>query len=245
MKKLLISIIVLFSLSGSVKADSFDDFKTQIIVDANGLIKPFAADFGGVLGANDISSARNVGFPGFDIGLSLAVQGKPSSENKVLRNAKVDAFGIPMLHAAVGLPITGLDITVRGFSYSGLSIIGGGLSYNIIKSGTLTKFIPDIAVSAFYDSIDYDYFKGSHLSANVSASFDLPIVKPFAGFGIDRTSLEIKNVSSLVNGIDGSISKARWIIGTRLTIFPLVYIYGAYSSLHGQSAYNGGLGARF
>lgn len=245
MKNLSLSFAFLFSLSISVMADPFDNFKTQIITDPHALIKPFAADFGGVLGENDLSGARNAGFPGFDVGLSLALQAKPSSEDKVLKNAGVDTFGIPMFHAAVGLPLTGLDVMARGFSYSGLSIIGGGLSYNIVKSGSLTKFIPDIAVSAFYDSINYDYFKGSHLSANIAASFDLPIVKPFAGFGIDKTSLEIKNVDPSVNGIDGSISKARWTIGTRITIFPLVYIYGAYSSLHGQSGYSGGLGARF
>ncbi|MEW5951985.1 MAG: hypothetical protein GX447_06415 [Elusimicrobia bacterium] len=245
MKKVLLSFICALLTINNVKADSFEDFKTQIAADAKGLIKPFAADFGGVLGGNDFSSGRALGFPGFDIGISMAVQSKPSSENLVLKNAKVDAFGIPMVNAAVGLPFAGIDVMARGFSYSGLSIVGGGLRYNIFKSGTLTKFMPDLSVSAFYDSINYDYFKGGHMSFNLAASFDFPIIKPFAGIGFDKTNLEVKNVNPSVNGIDGSISKSRYTLGARLTVMPLIYIYGAYSSLHGQSAYNAGLGARF
>ncbi len=245
MKKTASALLLCFILSPFAKADSFEDFKTQIIADAKGLIKPFAQDFGGVLGANDFSSGRALGFPGFDIGLSMAVQTKPSPENLVLKNAKVDAFGLPMINAAVGLPFTGLDVMARGFSYSGLSIAGGGLRYNIFKSGTLTKFMPDLSVSAFYDSINYDYFKGSHMSFNLAASFDFPIIKPFAGIGFDKTSLEVKDVNPLVDGIDGSIAKTRYTAGARITVMPLVYIYGAYSSLHGRPAYNAGLGARF
>ncbi|GAB4032234.1 MAG: hypothetical protein Fur0012_10510 [Elusimicrobiota bacterium] len=245
MKKILAVLFCFSVIPLSVFADPFEDFKTQIVSDAKGLIKPFAQDFGGVLGASDFSTGRNAGFPGFDIGLSMAVQSKPSKENRVLKNAGVDAFGLPLLSAAVGLPFTGMDIMARGFSYSGLSVIGGGLRYNLLKSGAIAKFIPDISVSAFYDSINYDYFKGSHMSLNAVASLDFPVVKPFVGVGMDRTRLEVKDVSPLVDGIDGSISKPRWTAGARFTVFPLIYIYGAYSSLHGQSAYNAGLGARF
>lgn len=245
MKKILPVLLFCLVLSSFVKADPFEDFKTQIVNDAKGLIKPFAQDFGGVLGANDFSSGRAVGFPGFDIGLSMSIQSKPSPENRVLRNANVNAFGLPMFNAAVGLPLTGLDVMARGFSYSGLSIVGGGLRYNIFKSGTLTKFMPDLSSCVFYDLIDYEYFKGSHISFNLVASLDFPLIKPFAGIGLDKTSLEIKNVNSNVNGIDASIAKTRYTAGVRITIIPLVYIYGAYSSLHGMPAYNVGFGARF
>jgi len=242
MKKIIFSVLILFLGNILIYADPFEDFKTQIQKD---FLKPFAEDFGGIIGGNDFNSGRSLGFPGFDVGLNFTVQTKPNPDNKVLKNAKVDAFGIPLLSAGIGLPLVGTDVIVRGFSYSGLTIVGGGLRYNIFKSGTLTKFMPDLSVSAFYDNINYDYFKGSHISMNLVASFDFPIIKPFAGFGIDKTKLEIKNVNPLLNGIDGSISKPRYTIGAKFTILPLIYIYGAYSSLHSQKAYNAGLGIRF
>lgn len=233
----------------SAKADPFGDFKKDIIgqgrASAKAMLDPFTEDFGGLIGGADFSSGRALGFPGFDVGLAATVQAKPNSNNTLLRKAKVDAFGIPLVQASVGLPLVGGDVALRGFTLSGLSIIGGGLRYPIIKSGTLTKFIPDVSVSAFYDSITYDYFKGSHMSLDVSASFDIPIVKPFVGVGLDRTSLEIRNVSAALNGTDATISKPRWTAGLRFSPMPLFYVYGAYSSLHGQSGYQGGLGARF
>jgi hypothetical protein len=134
---------------------------------------------------------------------------------------------------------------VRGVGYSGFSIVGGGLRYGLLKSGTLTKFIPDVSVSAYYDVISYDYFKGSHMSLDASASFDIPVIKPYVGVGIDRTKLEIKNVSTLLNGTDASISKPRYTVGVRLSPLPLLYVYGAYNILHGQTGYSIGAGAKF
>lgn len=243
MNKKVVAGLLCLLLAGSVYADTFKHFKN---ITTSDYLKPFAEDVGGIIGGNDFNSGRALGFPGFDVGLSFTVQSKPNTDNKVLKDAGVDAFGIGFLNASVGLPLIGTDVMVRGFSLSGLTIIGGGLRYNIFKSGTLTKFMPDLSVSAFYDNISYDYFKGNHISMNLVASFDFPIIKPFAGFGIDKTKLEIKKANdSTLNGLDDSISKTRWTVGAKLTVLPLVYIYGAYSSLHNQSAYNAGLGVRF
>jgi hypothetical protein len=235
----------------SAKADSFSDFDNYIgstRAQAKSLLTPFAMDFGGLIGGADFNSGRALGFPGFDVGLAATVQAKPSSGNTILKNSGVDAFGLPMVQASVGLPLIGADVALRGMSVSGLSIIGGGVRYPVFKSSTLTKFIPDIAVSAFYDVINYDYFKGSHMSLDAVASLDIPIVKPFAGIGIDRTSMEVKGLTggaAVINGVDATISKPRYTLGVKFSPLPLVYIYGAYSSLHGQTGYQGGLGARF
>ncbi|PIS46859.1 MAG: hypothetical protein COT17_06380 [Elusimicrobia bacterium CG08_land_8_20_14_0_20_51_18] len=243
-KNIAVLSLLIFSVP-AVYADSFEDFKTQIQAQGEALLTPFAEDFGGIIGGNDFHSGRALGFPGFEVGLGMTVQARPSEGNRILRDAGVDAFGMPLLSAGVGLPLMGTDVVVRGFSYSGLSVIGGGLRYNIFKSGVLAKFMPDLSASAFYDSINYDYFKGNHMSLNLVASFDIPVIKPFAGVGIDRTKLEIKNVSALLDGVDASISKPRYTLGVSFTLLPLTYLYGAYSSLHGQAAYNAGFGARF
>jgi hypothetical protein len=245
MKKLMLSLCLLPLLAAAAHADPFEDFKTQIVAQGEALLTPFAEDLGGLIGANDFNSGRSLGFPGFEAGLAATVQAKPSPNNRLLRDAGVDAFGVAMLHGGVALPLIGADVMVRGVGYSGFSIVGGGLRYGLLKSGTLTKFIPDVSVSAYYDVISYDYFKGSHMSLDASASFDIPVIKPYVGVGIDRTKLEIKNVSTLLNGTDASISKPRYTVGVRLSPLPLLYVYGAYNILHGQTGYSIGAGAKF
>ena len=245
MKKLILSICLLPLLAAGAKADPFEDFKTQIAAQGEALLKPFAADLGGVIGANDFNSGRAIGFPGFEAGLAVTLQAKPSVENRLLRDAGVDAFGAAMLHAGAALPLINADVMVRGTGYSGFSIIGGGLRYKVLKSGTVTKFIPDVSVSAYYDVITYDYFKGTHMSLDAAASFDIPVIKPYVGVGLDRTSLEIKNVNAALNGVDGTISKTRYTVGVRFSPLPLLYVYGAYNMLHGQTGYSAGAGAKF
>jgi len=241
MKKSIISLCLVTVMSAGVMANPFSDFKNAT---AN-TIKPFAADLGGLFGATDFNSGRSLGFPGFEAGVDAAIQAKPSSDNTILRTAKVNAFGLPMAHVGAALPIIGADVMLRGVGYSGFSVVGGGLRYPVIHSGTLTKFIPDVSVSAFYDSISYKYFTGSHMSFDAAASFDIPVIKPFVGVGIDRTKLEIKGVSALLNGTSGTISKPRFTLGVRLSPLPLVYVYGAYNMLHGQTGYTIGAGVKF
>lgn len=243
MKKLILSLCLLPLLAAGAKADPFEDFKAEIQAQGEALLKPFAADLGGLIGANDFNSGRSLGFPGFEAGVAASVQAKPSPENRLLRDAGVDAFGVAMLHGGAALPLIGADVMVRGVGYSGFSVIGGGVRYGLLKSGTVTKFIPDVSVAAYYDVISYDYFKGTHMSLDASASFDIPVIKPYVGVGLDRTKLETKNVP----GIDasGTISKPRYTVGVRLSPLPLLYVYGAYNILHGQAGYSLGAGAKF
>ena len=245
MKKILLSICLLALLTAGAKADPFSDFKTQLSALGTSELKPFAADLGGVLGANDFNSGRAIGFPGLEVGLAATLQAKPSPENRILRNAKVNTFGAAMAHVGVALPLLGADLMARGVSYSGFSVIGGGLRIPVLKSGTVTKFIPDVSVSAYYDVINYKYFKGTHMSFDAAASFDIPVIKPYVGVGVDRTKVEVKNVSPFLNGTSGTISKPRYTIGIRLSPMPLLYVYGAYNILHGQTGYSAGAGLKF
>lgn len=242
MKKLMLSICLLPLLAAGAKANPFSDFKN---IDKDAYIKPFAADLGGLIGANDFNSGRSIGFPGFEAGIDAVIQTRPSNDNRILRNAKVNAFGLPMAHAGVALPLVGADVMLRGVAYSGFSVIGGGLRVPVLKSGAVTKFIPDVSVSAYYDVINYDYFKGTHMSLDAAASFDIPVVKPYIGVGLDRTKLEVKGVTAALNGATGTISKPRYTLGVRLSPMPLLYVYGAYNILHGQTGYSFGAGLKF
>ena len=241
LKMISIAVLSLMVFTSGAWADPFEDFKTRVNTT---LLKPFAKDLGGLIGGADFSSGRTLSFPGFDIGLATVIQFKPDSDNLVLKNAGVDAFGLPTIQVSGAIPTIGVDAVIRGLSVSGLSIVGGGLKYGVYKSG-IAKFIPDVMVSAFYDTIKYDYFKGNHYSFNVSASCDIPVIKPFVGFGYDKTKLEIKNVSAALNGIEAKTGESRVTVGAKITPFPFTYLYGAYSMLHGNSGAQLGLGIKF
>ena len=232
-------------LSAGLRADTFDPLDKFRANLADGVVKPFAADLGGLIGGADFSSGRTVGFPGFDVGAVGMVQAKPDKDNVILRAAKVKAFGLGLLQGSVGLPFVGADLVVRGVNYSNISIVGGGVRVPIFRSGTLTKFMPDVSVSAFYDAVKFDYFTARHLSADLAASLDLPFIKPFAGVGYDRTKVEIKGVSAEFNGVDAIVSKPRYTAGVRIVPFPFLYVFGAYTLLHDQHGINFGAGARF
>jgi len=248
MKKFKIAVLAAMlatSLSAGAQAETFgplDEFKANL---SEGLIKPFAADLGGLIGGADFSSGRTLGFPGFDVGAVGMVQAKPGKDNLILRNAKVKTFGLGLLQGSVALPFLGADLAVRGVNYSNISIIGGGVRCPIFRSGTLTAFIPDVSVSAFYDAVDFDYFTARHLSADLTASFDLPFIKPFAGVGYDRTKVAIKGVSAEFDGMDAIVAKPRYTAGARIVPFPFLYVFGAYTLLHGQHGFNFGAGAKF
>jgi len=241
LKIALFSLIAVGVFNGMAKADPFSDFKK---IASKTLLKPFMEDVGGLIGGADFNSGRALGFPGFDAGIAVTMQLKPNSNNLILKDADVKAFGMPLAQVSAALPVVGADIALRGITVSGFSIVGVGARYPLFKSGTLTKFIPDVAVSAFYDVVNYNYFKGSHMSFDAAASFDIPVIKPFVGIGIDRTSLEIKNVPGF-NGVDATISRPRYTLGVKFSPLPLLYVYGAYSVLHGQDGYQAGFGARF
>jgi hypothetical protein len=233
------------SFPGGLFADTFDpldNFKENI---ADSLVKPFAADLGGLIGGADFSSGRTIGFPGFDIGAVGMTQTRPGRDNVLLRTGKVKAFGLGMLQGSVALPFLDTDVVLRGVSYSNFSVIGGGLRRSIFRSGTLTKFIPDVSVSAFFDAVNFKYFTGRHLSADLAASFDLPFIKPFVGMGYDRTRVEIKGVSAALDGMDAITSRPRYTAGARIVPFPFLYVFGAYTVLHERHGFNFGAGARF
>ena len=244
MKIFSVAVIASFVAANSVFAGPFEDFKTEIQLQGKTLLKPFVEDLGGLIGGADFNSGRTLGFPGFDVGIGMVAQFKPNSKNLLLKNAGVDAFGIPFVQVSGAIPTIGVDAVVRGISVSGFSIVGGGVRYGVYKSG-VAKFIPDVMVSAFYDTIKYDYFKGNHYSFDVSASFDLPIIKPFVGLGYDKTNLEIKNVDPVLDGVDASTGETRMTIGAKMIPFPFTYLYGAYSMLHGNAGAQLGLGIKF
>lgn len=236
-----LAAVAVVCVSSILRAAPFDEFKDRA---SSELLKPFARDLGGLLGGADFHSGRSVGFPGFDVGGVGVIQSKPGSDNKIFNDAGVKAFGLPLVQAAIGLPFN-VDLAVRGVSAAGISIVGGGLRYGIYKSG-LAKFIPDVSVSAFMDKLDHDYFKATHYSMDVSASFDIPVIKPFVGIGFDNTKVEVKQAANpLLAGVSATSKDMRYTAGINFSPIPLIYVFGAYSIFHGVPGMQFGMGARF
>ena len=207
-------------------------------------LNPFARDLGGIIGGADFHSGRTLGFPGFDIGVAGTVQTKPDKDDSILRSGNMHTFGAPLLQAEIGLPLH-FDVIGRGTGFQGAHLLGGGLRYGLHHSGKLSP-LPDIAISAFGDSLHHRYFNLTHYSADAVASFGLPILKPYVGVGYDYT--EVTASASLPTGVASAKGIGR---GTRLTggvdvqPLPLFHFYGAYVLLHGISGFEAGLGLRF
>lgn len=239
----LLSAVLGLAFAGDACAlNMFKEFGSRLTSDS---MKPFARDLGGLIGAADFHSASVTGFPGFDIGVVGSFQAKPDKDNTILRDAGVGAFGLPIIQAEVGLP-KDFGLVVRSMPISdGAPILGAGLRYGIFKH-TVAKMLPDLTFSAFYDALNNDYMKFRHYSFDLTAGFDLPVVKPYAGIGFDESKLETKvNGVGVSAGEDTKSSEFRFMAGVSATPFPLGYVNAGLSVSHGQLGFQGGLGVRF
>jgi hypothetical protein len=61
-------------------------------------------------------------------------------------------------------------------------------------------------------------------------------------FGYDNTKLEVRNIGYGFDGDDATSSGIRGSAGLKFSPVPLVYIYGGYEIIHGESGYNFGFG---
>lgn len=240
-----LSIALLSALcAADASANIFDDFGKRL---QGEYMKPFARDIGGLMGQADFHSARPDGFPGADIGMVVSGQFKPADGDKLLKDAGVGAFALPVAQASIGLPAN-LGVSVRGFSALGATWIGGGLKYGIAKH-SVVKFLPDLTAMAYYDVLSHDYLKVKHFSMSLAASFDLPVVKPYLGVGFDNTKLESKVASSagsaVLPGDSVTVTEFRGTAGVSVTPFPFAYMFGGASLLHGSVGFTGGLGVTF
>ncbi|MBI4368670.1 MAG: hypothetical protein HY547_00415 [Elusimicrobia bacterium] len=226
-------------------ADSFDpfkEFKSQITsVD---FLKPFAKDIGAIIGGGSFHTGRSLGFPGVDVGGHLAIQKKPSSDNVILNGANVDAFGLPMVQGEVGLPFN-IDVILRGFTYKDYALVGGGIRYGLFKMRML-PLSPGIAVSGFVHTFAHNFFSLSHQAANLTVDLSVPLVSPYIGFGIDRTSVKVNSadVAALV-GQTATATGNRIALGVNLKLIPLTYLHAAATRYNGNVGYEGGLGVKF
>lgn len=231
--KRLLALFAVLALPQAACADPLDEFQNRVRAD---LIKPFARDLGAILGGATMNPGRPLGFPGAELGVKGVVQFEPDNTNRILKDANVDGFGLPFVHAAVGLPFN-IDLGVHGIGTSDFRVAAGGVRYGLFKSGLLTKFMPSLGVSAYGSVLDHDAFKANHLALNASASWDLPLVQPWFGVGYDKTKVKVEATapgSAGTIGMSETADGSRFCAGVDLTPFPLFRIRGAYMVANGN-----------
>jgi hypothetical protein len=229
-------------LSAPAHADPFSEFQSRVQSD---FIKPFALDLGGLLGGASAHTGRALGVPGFWVGAVAAVQTRPDRDNRILRDAGVKAFGLPLIEAGVGLPFK-IDVIAHGVTAHGLTIYGGGLRYGLYRTDLVDTFLPNVSISAFGDKVNHAYFSAVHGAMNATATWNLPIVKPFFLAGFDVT--EVKVGAAATPGVVGAKATARgsrFSAGVDVHPIPLVSLRGAYTMRHGIPGFDLGLGAQF
>jgi len=243
MKRLaLAALALLLPAAAFAGADQFGGFARYA---DSGSLKPFARDLGGILGAATFHSGRSLGFSGFDVGLRVGGQFHPSRGNSILRNEGVRLFGLPWVQAEIGMPFK-LDGFIRGVSFQGLTIAGGGLRYGLYSKSD-EPWSPQVLVSGVGHSVVHRDFSASHVGANLVASAGIPRVTPFAGVGFDRTRVVVRQ-STLDPTLNGRVTEtfeSRFTLGARVKPYQFTYVSLAATLAHGQPGAEAGLGVRF
>lgn len=208
-------------------------------------LKPFARDLGGVLGSGTFHSARSLGLSGWDVGAHGGMQFYPSKGDDILLKNGVREFGLPWAQAEIGLP-WGVDGFVRGISYQGVTIAGGGLRYGLLKAND-KPWAPQLLVSGVAHSIVHQYFSASHAGMDLVGSMGTQKFTPYLAAGFDRTRLVVRS-SALDPALNGDVVttlESRFTGGVQFRPWTFVYAHAAYVLMHGQSGAEAGAGLRF
>jgi len=241
MKRLLLCLLAVFPAvpAGADVYGGFEEFADS------GSLKPFARDLGGVLGSATFHGGRPLGFSGFDLSVRTGLQSYPDKNDRILRNKGVRAFGLPWVQAEIGLPYR-CDGFIRGISYEGLTIAGGGLRYGLLKSSD-KAWAPHLLVSAVAHSVVHQHFSASHVGGSLVYSMGTSFCTPYLGAGLDRTRLVARSsrLDPALNGSTVTVAESRFTAGLRLRPWNFVYLNAAYVLVHGHSGAEAGLGIRF
>jgi hypothetical protein len=211
----------------------------------SGSLKPFTRDLGGLLGGATFHDGRSLGFSGFDVGVRYSEQFYPSKGDNIMLNNGVRSFGLPWVQAEIGLPFK-IDGFIRGISYNGVTVSGGGIRYGLYNASD-KPWAPQVLISGVADTVVHQAFSASHFGLDAVASAGTTFFLPYAGVGVDRTRLVVRSslLDPTLNGDNVTTVDLRFTAGVRLKIYQFTYVNLAYVNVHDQSGAEGGLGVRF
>lgn len=242
--KTLLAVLLLSAAAVSARASADPYAGFAPLADA-GSLKPFTRDLGGLLGGATFHNGRSLGFSGFDIGVRYAAQFHPSAGDNIMRGNNVRMFGLPIVQAEIGLPFK-IDGFIRGISYQGLTVSGGGVRYGVFSASD-KPWAPQILISGVGHSVVHKDFSATHFGANLVASAGTPAVTPFVGAGFDRTRLVVRSslLDPTLNGRDVTTLESRFTAGVNVKPYQFVYASLAGTLVHGMAGAEANLGVRF
>ena len=223
-------------------ADPYAGFEQR--ADA-GSLKPFTRDLGSLLGGATFHSGRSLGFSGFDVGVRYGAQLRPSAGDNIMRGGNVHSFGLPWVQAEIGMPFK-IDGFIRGISYQGLTVSGGGVRYGLFSASD-KPWAPQVLISGVGHSVVHKDFSATHFGANLVASAGTPVFTPYAGVGFDRTRLVVRSslLDPTLNGSTVTTLESRFTLGMRLKPYQFTYLSVAGTVTHGIPGAEADLGIRF
>ncbi len=238
MLKLLPVILLSLAFVSPASSAEYDGFRGVSSAD----LKPFARDLGGLLGSGSNQTARPLGFAGFDVGVRAVAQLKPSHNDTVLR--KNSAFGTGFVQAEIGMPYR-IDGFVRGGSYEGVAVAGGGLRYGLWNVSD-EKYKINAMLVGMANMAAQRYFYAVHFNTSLVCSLNVPVISPYLGVGYDFTRLEVQSAVSdpSLSGAGVSVAEPRYTAGLRAKL-NLGYLAGGVTYTHDRMLVNASAGFRF
>lgn len=250
MKKVLkIVLVLMLSVTPVFAADPFDFFTSNLtglenIVQNN--LDNFAKDLGGVLGGGAFHDGKALGLPGFDVGIHVPTK-SVNNDNVIVKDADLEMLLVPIVQAEIGLPAK-LNFIGRYTSFAGASMIGFGLRYGFLK-GKLPG-MPCLSAQLVYNTLNVtaagNEFNANTISIAGVASFNLPVINPYIGLGIDMTTVEPDSQIPLPkSGMKGTATGTRLEAGVNISMVPLTYLQIGGGYINGETGYTLGLGIKF
>jgi hypothetical protein len=243
LRRFCLAVLIGLGASGLARASANPYGSFEQLADA-GSLKPFARDLGGILGSATFHSGRILGFSGFDIGGHGGMQFSPDRGDRILRGNGVRNFGLPWIQAEVGMPLR-LDGFIRGASYEGLTIAGGGLRYALLKPRD-EPWSPQLLLAGSAHVLVHDSFSATHQGLNLVGSMGVTKFMPYVGAGFDHVRLVVRAsaIDPTLNGHVVTTFESRFTAGVQVRPWQFFYLHAAYVLAHGRNAGEAGLGLR-
>ncbi len=220
MKKIIIVLILFFTMTVSSFASVFDGFnellkETTPDTDAQRYLDNFASDIGSLMLGGNVGASGSLGFS--KLKLNLKISGSRMN-SEIMRASDSSMLYMPILHAEFGLPYRIELIGRYGFGYDS-NIYGAGARYGLYESELI--FIPSVSVQGLYSMMSTrsngNDFDANNISLSTVATFDqLPFVMPYAGIGWSRT--ELKPKSSYKQHLTGTDSTMGYTLGMSVSV---------------------------
>lgn len=228
MKKLVVFLLLNVCAFTAGATDIGDDFYRHFNAGSN--LGAYNKDINALVGVSDFHTGSSPVFPGFALGATMNAV-KVSNSNNISSDSYLYTA---LLQAQTRIPVLGLGVAVRGTDFNGLSVIGGGLTY---QWDLLETF--HVSVGGFYDHLRTDWYSVNHYSATATVSTSLLIFTPYIGAGYDYGKLATHGFANNRSTDNGA---GRYTVGVNVKILPLIYAFGAYTHTSGRGSFQGGVG---